>query len=710
MDIKETKGITLIALVITIILLLILGGVTISQLNSGNIFENAISVAEKSKIASKKEEIQLAIISKMTENDGDITIEKIIEKLEKDGIIDSGNSNSENGQVKTKPDGYVYEIVQDTDGKWDVNYIGKGEIDATKVTIATSVDTTNITNKVTITITAKSKSGIKSIQLPDGTSKTYARETTTATATYEVTKNGTYKFTATNNKNESEDKTVAISNILEGEIAITINPSTPTNKDVIATITWPSGNYSATKEVSINGGTTYTEYTGTTTQVTVTANCNIRARIKTTSGEIKTKTAEIINIDKTNPTVTAEQTTVTISEGDSNELSNYFTITANGKYGISSITYNDTSNNNEVVTNTNILTVGTHIIKCTAIKETEATASATITIEVDEAGIPIGGTLATSNVTIKPNTDNPNNLQIVIPTGFAPAVLKTGKTQSLPGEDGSVKGIMANSEWNNITAEDINKGIVVVDVDGNEFVWIPISESSKFARTAWYMSHSTNKQTLANTSVKDAYWEDTTTSEYNNMVTSVTNNKGFYVARYEASADSSSTKAQSKRGVTTWTNILQTEAITQSANYSSTLHSHLIYGIEWDSILNWLNENAIISTSTKGETTKMVTRDLESDSCNWGNYKYSTGDAQTNNGIKQTTGKSEYWKANNIYDLAGNVNEWTQEKYSTSYQLGNTYRGGNSNESGYDNPVSLRGIGGDSASGNTIGFRVSFYL
>ena len=126
MDIKETKGITLIALVITIILLLILGGVTISQLNSGNIFENAISVAEKSKIASKKEEIQLAIISKMTENDGDITIEKIIEKLEKDGIIDSGNSNSENGQVKTKPDGYVYEIVQDTDGKWDVNYIGKG--------------------------------------------------------------------------------------------------------------------------------------------------------------------------------------------------------------------------------------------------------------------------------------------------------------------------------------------------------------------------------------------------------------------------------------------------------------------------------------------------------------------------------------------------------------------------------------------------------
>ena len=173
-------------------------------MNGGNLIGNAISVADKSKIASKKKEIQLAIISKMTEADG-----------------------------------YIYEIVQDTNGNWDVNYVGTGEIEEVKITLATSVDTTSITNKVTITVTAKSKSGIKSIQLPDGSSKTYASGTTTATETYEVTQNGTYKFIATNNNNESVDKTVAISNILEGEIAIAISPETPTNKDVIATTTWP---------------------------------------------------------------------------------------------------------------------------------------------------------------------------------------------------------------------------------------------------------------------------------------------------------------------------------------------------------------------------------------------------------------------------------------------------------------------------------------
>ena len=342
------------------------------------------------------------------------------------------------------------------------------------------------------------------------------------------------------------------------------------------------------------------------------------------------------------------------------------------------------------------------------------------TPEEPEQGIPIGGTLATSNVTIKPSTDNPNNLQIVIPTGFAPAVLKTGKTQSLPGEDGSVKGIMANSEWDNITAEDINKGIVVVDADGNEFVWIPITDTSKFARVAWTTAYGfdangtyqygtcTTPHQFANTSTANRWWEDTTTSEYTNMVTSVTNNKGFYVARYEASADSTSTKAQSKRSVATWDNISQTDAITKSANYNTTLHSHLIYGIEWDSILNWLNGNATISSSTSGETKTMELADLQTNSCSWGNYKNSTGSAATDSGSKQTTGKSEYWKANNIYDLAGNVYEWTQEKWSTGAFRAN--RGGNYNYYGDYYPSAYRSNNLVSYTDNDVGFRASFYL
>ena len=312
--------------------------------------------------------------------------------------------------------------------------------------------------------------------------------------------------------------------------------------------------------------------------------------------------------------------------------------------------------------------------------------------------------LATKPTTIKPDEKNNPNLQIVIPTGFAPAILQTGKTQSLPGQDGSVKNKMPASQWNNITAEDINKGIVVVDADGNEFVWIPITDASKFARTAWTIGSNTTAQTLS----QSAYWEDTTTTEYTNMVTSVTTNKGFYVARYEASANSDFTKAQSKRGATTWTDISQTDAITKSANYNSALHSHLMYGIEWDSILNWLNGNAIISSSTSGETKPMELADLQTNSWSWGNYDKSTGDAATNKGSPQTTGKSEYWKANNIYDLAGNVTEWTQEKWSTGTER--AARGGLIYGYGANLPAAHRINYAAIVTFDYYGFRSSFYL
>ena len=330
--------------------------------------------------------------------------------------------------------------------------------------------------------------------------------------------------------------------------------------------------------------------------------------------------------------------------------------------------------------------------------------------------------LATKKETIIPDEENNPNLQIVIPAGFAPAILQTGTTQSLPGKDGSVKNKMPANQWNNITADDINKGIVVVDADGNEFVWIPITDASKFARTAWTTvsgyDESGNWQSgtlttphqLAKTSTTNKWWEDTTTTEYTNMVTSVTANKGFYVARYEASANRVvSGKAQSKRGVTTWTDISQTDAITKSANYNSALHSHLMYGIEWDSILNWLNGNATISSSTSGQTKTMEPADLQTNSCSWGNYPNSTGDAATNSGSKQTTGTSEYWKANNIYDLAGNVWEWTQENVAKF--IIRVTRGGYYYANGGDrNPAADRGGEGASNTNPGTGFRTSFYL
>ena len=302
-----------------------------------------------------------------------------------------------------------------------------------------------------------------------------------------------------------------------------------------------------------------------------------------------------------------------------------------------------------------------------------------------------GSGLATEDTTI--TTDDPN-VQIVIPKGFAPVILETGRTDSMPSENGAVKEIMPAEEWNSITVDQINKGIVVVDnaitydggqpsgtvPDFNEYVWIPMPDSSKFVRVDWTTPYGYDENgswgsggrthLLAESSTLNRWWEDKTTSEYTNMVDSVNRNKGFYISRYEASQKDATT-AQSKRGQNPWVEVAQTTAITVSSNMKESINSHLIYGVEWDSILQWLlDSQATIGAETSGTRT-ITENDVQSDSRSWGNYYNSVGGAEADSGSRQPSGTNEYWKVNNIYDLAGNVYEWTQEKYSTG-----TYRAG----------------------------------
>lgn len=379
---KENRGITLIALVVTIILLLILGGVVVSTFRGENIIENSLNTTEKARIESVREEIRLAIASKQVKADGEITIEQIIEELENKGITDSENSNSENGQVKTNSDGYVYEIVQDSYGNWNVNYLRKGTIEETKITLKISANTTVASNNVGITVTAKAKSGINSLQMPNGEIKKYDIGITEISENYQTTTNGTYSFIATNNNGDSITKKIEINNILEGIIQISVTPDTPTIGDVVVTINWPTGKYSTIQEISTNGGASWNNYTGSQSRLIISNNCTIKARIRNGSTEIKTATLEITNIDKNAPMVTAKQNSVTITEGDSNEIEKYFTVTSNGTAQIAAIKYINTSDNNAEINNTNTLSAGEHKIKCIATKETGATSNATITVIV----------------------------------------------------------------------------------------------------------------------------------------------------------------------------------------------------------------------------------------------------------------------------------------------------------------------------------------
>ncbi len=300
--------------------------------------------------------------------------------------------------------------------------------------------------------------------------------------------------------------------------------------------------------------------------------------------------------------------------------------------------------------------------------------------EVDENG------LATENTTI---TTDEENVQIVIPKGFAPVILNgSNSTYSLPGQDGSVKEIMPANQWHNITAEQINQGIVIVDhaitydngqdtgeiPDFNEYVWVPIPNfQMDFKQIAWEGPYSidgwtTGKHPVAIEPITDEekvnkFWDDNTTQEYKDMNISVNYYKGFYIGRYEASKGMDNI-AQSKRNVKPWGNVTQKVA-KNSCTDNMIENMHLIYGIEWDSTLNWLIGKAKISDSEY----IINLDDIQTSSNKWGNYDNSIGNAEIDSNGLQNTGKSEYWKANNIYDLAGNLWEWTQERCSTGTMI-----------------------------------------
>ena len=75
---NRSEGITLIALVVTIIVLLILAGISIMLItDNGGIINRAMNAKEKTKVGSAKEKVKMAVLSSMTEEDDlDLTILK----------------------------------------------------------------------------------------------------------------------------------------------------------------------------------------------------------------------------------------------------------------------------------------------------------------------------------------------------------------------------------------------------------------------------------------------------------------------------------------------------------------------------------------------------------------------------------------------------------------------------------------------------------
>ena len=256
---KGKKGITLITLVITVVILLILTGLTIGLIGSGSLVSNSEQVVEQAEIEAVSNKIKIAIANKTINSSKQITIEDIIEQLEDEEIIMSGNGDPSTGQVQTIEKSMKFEIKKDDYGEWNVIYVGesKEEIETSEIVISIEKDITQPTEKVILTIIAKSASGIKSYEPHEGTKKTYDSGIQKVTEYYEVTKNGIYTFKFTNYNGKTESKDITISNISSNLPLVSFEPnggsgyvlSTESGKSTISTtisVTNEGGNTSQT--------------------------------------------------------------------------------------------------------------------------------------------------------------------------------------------------------------------------------------------------------------------------------------------------------------------------------------------------------------------------------------------------------------------------------------------------------------------------------
>ena len=242
-------------------------------------------------------------------------------------------------------------------------------------------------------------------------------------------------------------------------------------------------------------------------------------------------------------------------------------------------------------------------------------------------------------------------------------------------------------EWNN--------GFTIErDSDGSQFVWIPVgSLDSNGTLDGEHFSEKFGRRNYMNNEFSDDEFNEALNDELLEQLESVKKYGGFYISRYNISK-SSEGKPQLVKGIMPWVNINFDDAkkIASTIEDNGAVKSHQTFGAEYDSVLEWF-----IKTEVK------TLAEIARDSTEWGNHW------NTENSPKKVveTGSREEWCANNIYDFAGNVDEWTQEQNESSRRV---IRGGSYALNGLNFPVAYRICFSPFRYYNFTGFRATLWI
>ena len=302
-------------------------------------------------------------------------------------------------------------------------------------------------------------------------------------------------------------------------------------------------------------------------------------------------------------------------------------------------------------------------------------------------------------------------ITVPVPKGYTASKV-TGETTV---EDGFV--IYEGEEEVNDTNKD------TAQTTRNQFVWVPVENPSemygrdenckkwgklyKFSSTGITPYNWTEEDGVMSITSATSYREpdvvnnDSSNSvnltqleaEFNSMIASVEKYGGFYIGRYET-GNLSQTEAVVVKNNTdiaeqTWyTMYNKSKGVAANSNVTTTM----IWGCQWDAVMRWMYNS--------GDAEKKT---YTYDSTGKGNY-YGT---QGSTSKQIPTGSNDAYAVNNIYDMTGNVYDWTIEAFNINYRV---RRGGKYNDYASDFPASIRGSHLPTVSNSLFGSRLALYM
>ncbi len=672
-------GITLIALIITVVIMLILAGVAISVLtNDSGLFEKTTMSAKEYKKQSiieiiKSAEFQLEIDARI-DNSIEKNITNLLAKISEIGDIDDQNysimdNNLDEATIIDKTTGIVFdikilpngEVYTDTSIVEDINDIVKPSI-----TYSLDPDVGDYADEVKITINVKeSTKGIVKLQFPNNTEKSYNKESD-VTEVYTVNKNGIYKFTAEGANGRKISSYIYVRNAMKpADIEMVLLNPVATKEAEIQIIfdnNLPSLTNDNKYQYSI--GENNWRRASSNQIIKVTKNETVYARYFDGTMGHKCVSLNITNVDRIAPN---EFNLVAKSSFSKIEVSGQTTDAgsegiADDKVGIRGYQFQLKDNKGKILVDWTTEQSGTTYTFNNLKEETEYSVNMRA---IDKAG----NVREASNNNYRVNTVKNSILIEQINTGEN--VTFDGKSVGTYNNPIIPKGFAPinqnGAEWG--TPNGYQNGLVIRDSLKNEFVWVPVDGNIvKLQRYNF-------KNTL--------YGEETIPQE---ILNSINSNGGFYIARYEAGK--SGNEVVFKKGSNIWNlnwhdSKVKAENMYASSNKNYGIISTLPYAAQWDTALKFIQ-------SYNGDVNYVT------DSTGKGNYT----------GNLKLAGDSDSYMKKNIYDMAGNVLEWNMIMSSNT----GVARGGHYKATGSSQPACYHHGDNSSSALWAFGFRITLYI